>query len=146
MPVTSIANIHAKPSTRMTRSSPARGIQAIRSRRTPPSRISGNIDATRTNAAPAINADHVDSALRALEGSSAATRLPANGSASSSASDIGPALELRAQQGRRVLDDLLGQRTRFPLLERDGLRPREIGFEDAELPPGEGDVDDVQVG
>src|SRR4051812_21491547 len=57
-----------------------------------------------------------------------------------------PALELGAQQRRRVLDDFLGQRTRFPLLEGDGLRPRQIGFEDAELPPGESDVDDVQVG
>ena len=61
---------------------------AIRSRMTPPSRISGNIDATRTSAIVAINADQVDSALRAFDGSSAATTLPTKGSASSKASDM----------------------------------------------------------
>ena len=88
MPVTSIANIHAKPSTRIVRSSPALGIHAICSRTTPPSRTCGNITATRTSAAAAITADHVDSALRALEGNSAAMTLPMKGSASRSASDI----------------------------------------------------------
>ena len=38
----------------------------------------------------AISADHVDSALRALVGNSAATALPMNGSARSRARDMGP--------------------------------------------------------
>jgi len=72
-------NIQASPSSRSTRFSPSAGSQASSCLSTAPSAISGKHSATCTVQSRAIRPASVDSALRALVGSTAATRLPING-------------------------------------------------------------------
>src|SRR6476620_4708102 len=54
--------------------------------------------------------------------------------------------QLRFQQCRRMLEQLLGQRPVLPLLERHRMGPREVALEDISLPAREVDVQDVEVG
>src|SRR5690349_14947706 len=160
MPVTSIANIHAKPSMRIETSSPALVTHAMCSRMTPPLRTCGNSVATRISATPATIADHVDSALRAFVGNNAATTLPMKGSASRSASDmVGKfneaarcgrvrlaSLELRSQQRGRVLQQFFRPRALFPRFQCHAFRAREVRLENLDLPARECGIIDIEIG
>jgi hypothetical protein len=88
MPVTSIANIQAKPSSRTTMSTPSPGSHGSRWLGTVPPATSGYSSARGTATASATAAAHSDSMLRALVGSSAAMALPTNGRHRSNRSDI----------------------------------------------------------
>mmetsp|Transcript_5766 Transcript_5766/g.22455 ORF Transcript_5766/g.22455 Transcript_5766/m.22455 type:complete len:401 (-) Transcript_5766:501-1703(-) len=79
MPLTSIANIQAKPSSRTTTSIPRLGNHSRRSVSTVPALICGYSSANCTATTSAMAAAHKDSRLRALVGNSAATALPTKG-------------------------------------------------------------------
>ena len=79
MPSTSMQNIQAKPSMRITRFSPSAGSHSISWRSTSPSAICGNSNAVCMAQPNAITPARVDSVLRALAGSIAAIRLPMKG-------------------------------------------------------------------
>ncbi len=79
MPNTSMLNIQANPSMRMTRFRPSAGNQVISSRNTPASAIWGKYSAVCTVQNSATRPASVDSVLRAFAGSTAASKLPTKG-------------------------------------------------------------------
>ena len=80
MPVTSMANIQAKPSILNVKSRPNSGSHSNLLRITPPVATAGKAVETRARQMRAVTPANQVSALRALDCSSAATQLPTKGS------------------------------------------------------------------
>ena len=111
MPSTSIVKSQARPSMRSTRSSPRLGSQLMRCSMMSPRVMAGKYSAACTSAVSEISPAAVDSALRALDGSMTANRLPSQGSRTS---------RTRGMDGSRgrTHDPVTVQRWGFPLVGR----------------------------